>query len=645
MHEGGSIMEEKCMTCGGKLGMLGGKAVPGGRICPKCVSRLGTEIMREIQTFTAEDIKDFIAVDTSGSPLLLKYRANVRLIETEDKRIKSWDTEIASVERQYQKEIKEATQYRNQSIKSLKKDLEEIKAKQGGYLEAIQIENHNSLVEDIEGGYQEDVETSEKNRRELIESARVNQKIDEKNKEKAQNSLQECFDEIKRTAITERIKMDEKIKSEREKEERIQQEREEKARLKREKQKEKQRKKEAHKKEIRLQEKTQTVVQKTEMKNYYGILEVSENASSEVIEISYQTLIKKYQDGTETSNKKVLELNEAYYVLSNIERRKQYDKLRKGQIAKSPQTNSEKMEGEKWYYSGLVLLATYCLCMPVSWVLTFLRYKNIERQSESYKKRTKIAVGIQVGLLAVSIIISIIISIMFGVVAFKEIKNEDNKSIEGSLEASYEQESQEHVNENNSDSVERPYRTSLEESETTSGVVKRPYRSGLEGNESETQPSESTVATSDGPIIDDDVDLSFLWSSDHRTSWYSQTTGLYLITDFYFPDSPYGDTPNVVFTSADETITAVTAYYTECIRISRTPNGGIEYLAKLESADRENPEDLGTIKIIWNSWEQLDYPIVEVADPSVGLKDMSVISDDYVFEKMTSYEEEFSVSF
>ena len=65
----------------------------------------------------------------------------------------------------------------------------------------------------------------------------------------------------------------------------------------------------------------------------------------------------------------------------------------------------------------------------------------------------------------------------------------------------------------------------------------------------------------------------------------------------------------------------------------------------MESADRENPEDLGTIKIIWNSWEQLDYPIVEVADPSVGLKDMSVISDDYVFEKMTSYEEEFSVSF
>ena len=69
----------------------------------------------------------------------------------------------------------------------------------------------------------------------------------------------------------------------------------------------------------------------------------------------------------------------------------------------------DELEGEKWYYSGLVLLATYCLCMPVSWVLTFLRYKNIERQSESYKKRTKIAVGIQVGLLAVSIIISIII--------------------------------------------------------------------------------------------------------------------------------------------------------------------------------------------------------------------------------------------
>ena len=645
MHEGGSIMEEKCMTCGGKLGMLGGKAVPGGKICSKCVSRLGTEIMREIQTFTAEDIKDFIAVDTSGSPLLLKYRANIRLIETEGKRIKSWDTEIESVERQYQKEIKEATQYRNQSIKSLKKDLEEIKAKQGGYLEAIQIENHNSLVEDIEDGYREDVETSEKNRRELIESARVNQKIDEKNKEKAQNSLQECFDEIKRTAIAERIKMDEKIKSEREKEERIQQEREEKARLKKEKQEEKQRKKEANKKEIRSQEHTQTVVKKTEMKNYYGILEVSENASSEVIGISYQTLIKKYQDGTETSNKKVLELNEAYYVLSNTERRKQYDKLRKGQIAESPEANSKKMEGEKWYYSGIVLLATYCLCMPVSWILTFLRYKNIEKQSESYKKRTKIAVGIQVGLFVASIIISIIISIMFGVGAFKEIKNKDNESTESSLEASYEEQSQGYVSENNGDSVKRPYRTGLEEGETTSGVVKRPYRSGLEGNESETQPMESTVMASDGPIIDDDVDLSFLWSSDHRTSWYSQTTGLYLITDFYFPDSLYGDTPNVVFTVEDETITAVTAYYTECIKISRTPNGGIEYLAKLETADRESPEDLGTIKIIWNSYEQIDYPIVEVADPSIGLKDASVVADDYVYEKVTSYDEEFKVGY
>ena len=201
MHEGGSIMEEKCMTCGGKLGMLGGKAVPGGKICSKCVSRLGTEIMREIQTFTAEDIKDFIAVDTSGSPLLLKYRANIRLIETEGKRIKSWDTEIASVERQYQEEIKEAAQYRNQSIKSLKMDLEEIKAKQVVYLESIQIEKHNSLVENIEDGYREDVETSEKNRRELIESARVNQKIDLTNKEKAEASLVECFNEIKQIAI------------------------------------------------------------------------------------------------------------------------------------------------------------------------------------------------------------------------------------------------------------------------------------------------------------------------------------------------------------------------------------------------------------------------------------------------------------
>lgn len=67
------------------------------------------------------------------------------------------------------------------------------------------------------------------------------------------------------------------------------------------------------------------------MKNYYEILEVSENASKEVIDKAYKVLAKKYHpDLQETKNKKAAEekiknLNEAYEVLSNPEKRKNYD--------------------------------------------------------------------------------------------------------------------------------------------------------------------------------------------------------------------------------------------------------------------------------------------------------------------------------
>lgn len=67
------------------------------------------------------------------------------------------------------------------------------------------------------------------------------------------------------------------------------------------------------------------------MKNYYEILEVSENASKEVIDKAYKVLAKKYHpDLQEEKNKKSAEekiksLNEAYEILSNPEKRKTYD--------------------------------------------------------------------------------------------------------------------------------------------------------------------------------------------------------------------------------------------------------------------------------------------------------------------------------
>ncbi|MBO4816364.1 MAG: J domain-containing protein [Clostridia bacterium] len=67
------------------------------------------------------------------------------------------------------------------------------------------------------------------------------------------------------------------------------------------------------------------------MKNYYEILEVSENASSEVIEKAYRALAKKYhpdmwpRDKIFFAESKFKEITEAYKILSNEISRRDYD--------------------------------------------------------------------------------------------------------------------------------------------------------------------------------------------------------------------------------------------------------------------------------------------------------------------------------
>jgi len=67
------------------------------------------------------------------------------------------------------------------------------------------------------------------------------------------------------------------------------------------------------------------------MKNYYEILEVNANASSEVIEKAYKVLAKKYhpdlwpKDKLFYAESKFKEITEAYEVLSNSESRRIYD--------------------------------------------------------------------------------------------------------------------------------------------------------------------------------------------------------------------------------------------------------------------------------------------------------------------------------
>lgn len=67
-----------------------------------------------------------------------------------------------------------------------------------------------------------------------------------------------------------------------------------------------------------------------EDKNYYDWLEISPKASSEVIEKAYKALVRKYHPDLQEDNKQTAEeimkkINEAYYVLSDKEKRNKYD--------------------------------------------------------------------------------------------------------------------------------------------------------------------------------------------------------------------------------------------------------------------------------------------------------------------------------
>jgi molecular chaperone DnaJ len=68
-------------------------------------------------------------------------------------------------------------------------------------------------------------------------------------------------------------------------------------------------------------------------KDYYEILGISENASDQEIKKAYRRLAKKYHPDANPNNKmaeqKFKEISEAHDVLSNPQKRKQYDQLRK----------------------------------------------------------------------------------------------------------------------------------------------------------------------------------------------------------------------------------------------------------------------------------------------------------------------------
>ena len=92
------------------------------------------------------------------------------------------------------------------------------------------------------------------------------------------------------------------------------------------------------------------------MKDYYEILEVNKNASKEIIDKAFKTLAKKYHpDANSTEDKewaeeKFKEINEAYEILSDEEKRKKYNT----DIGKENALKDEQLEKLKLKYSEML---------------------------------------------------------------------------------------------------------------------------------------------------------------------------------------------------------------------------------------------------------------------------------------------------
>lgn len=81
-------------------------------------------------------------------------------------------------------------------------------------------------------------------------------------------------------------------------------------------------------------------------KSLYDILEISENASPEVIKAAYLSLIKKYHPDSnpafkEEATKITMQLNQAYTILSDTNKRKLYDQQLHGSTAPPPQPQQQ----------------------------------------------------------------------------------------------------------------------------------------------------------------------------------------------------------------------------------------------------------------------------------------------------------------
>lgn len=130
-------------------------------------------------------------------------------------------------------------------------------------------------------------------------------------------------------------------------------------------------------------------------KNYYQILEVDVNASFEVIEKAYKTLVKKYHPDLQEnslkndSEEKLKLINEAYEVLSNEEKRKNYDLALQQEEMEKEKIANDLLEENKILKDELYRTKQNNTYSNITYSNTNSNYDNLTDQNLEYEEQLR----------------------------------------------------------------------------------------------------------------------------------------------------------------------------------------------------------------------------------------------------------------